>query len=170
MSQSRFSAAWWLRSPHSQTILGRYLRVVRGITFRRERWETPDGDFVDLDFPTVTGKELDYRAPIVLLLHGLEGSAQTGYAKRIYLECARRGIACIGLNFRSCSGEPNKTLRLYHSGETSDASWVISELQRKFPKHKLGAVGVSLGGNVLLKYLGEVGNETPLTAAVQPLP
>ena len=155
-----------MRGAHAQTILGRYLRVVRGITFRRERWNTPDGDFVDVDFPTVSGQTLDYRAPIVLLLHGLEGSARTGYAKRFYLECARRGVACIGLNFRSCSGELNRTLQLYHSGETEDARWVISEIHRKYPKHPLGAVGVSLGGNVLLKYLGEQGENTPLSAAV----
>jgi len=94
-------------------------------------------------------------AALVLLLHGLEGSAQSGYALETYRQLARHGIPAVGLNFRSCSGELNRGARLYHSGETEDTRFVIRTLRARFPDAALGAVGFSLGGNVLVKYLGE---------------
>lgn len=96
---------------------------------------------------------------LVIVLHGLEGSARSGYALESYRRLAAHGIAAVGLNFRSCSGELNRGRRLYHSGETEDLRFVVSTLRRRFPRTRLGAVGVSLGGNVLLKYLGEEGKQ-----------
>lgn len=92
---------------------------------------------------------------LVLLLHGLEGSARSGYALETYRRLAQHGIPAVGLNFRSCSGELNRGVRLYHSGETEDTRFVIRTLRRRFPDARLGVVGFSLGGNVLVKYLGE---------------
>jgi len=99
--------------------------------------------------------------PIVIVLHGLEGSARSGYAIESYRHLRARGITAVGLNFRSCSGELNRGARLYHSGETEDLRFVIGVLRRRLPRAPLGAIGFSLGGNVLLKYLGEEGRRTP---------
>jgi predicted alpha/beta-fold hydrolase len=157
-----FAPAWWLRGRHRQTIGGRYLRPRRGVALRRRRIETPDGDFLDLDFADAL---LPPETPLVLVLHGLEGSARSGYAVETYRRLRAAGIAAVGLNFRSCGGEPNLAPRLYHSGETGDVGHVIESLVREFPGRPLAAIGFSLGGNVLLKYLGEQGAAAPLRAA-----
>ena len=122
--------------------------------------ELPDGDFLDLDWVAkVDGHESGDDSPLVLLLHGLEGSANSGYARQLYREVTVRGLQAVGLNFRGCSGEPNRLPRAYHSGETEDLGYVIGVLHERYPGRALGAVGVSLGGNVLLKYLGEEGKD-----------
>jgi len=121
------------------------------VTLRRERWGTPDGDFLDLDF----GPDPDEGAPLVLLLHGLEGFSTRPYMLHAMDVLAKRGIASVGLNFRGCSGEPNRFPRTYHSGETEDSRLVLETLKDRWPKRLLGALGFSLGGNVLLKLLGE---------------
>jgi uncharacterized protein len=163
-----FHPARWLAGPHAQTVAGRLLRVRRSqASFRRERIELPDGDFVDLDHPadSVAARP---DAPLVLLLHGLEGSARRGYALNVYDELARRGVRAVGLNFRSCSGEPNRGARLYHSGDTSDIEFVLRLLADRHPDTARGAIGFSLGGNALLKLLGEQGStaEALVQAAV----
>jgi predicted alpha/beta-fold hydrolase len=94
---------------------------------------------------------------LAVVLHGLEGSASSGYALETYRRLAAQGIAAVGLNFRSCSGTLNRACRLYHSGETDDLRYVVRTLRARLPHAQLGAVGFSLGGNVLLKYLGEEG-------------
>ena len=157
-----FRAPWWLRSPHAQTIGARMLRRRKPEGIRRERVTTPDNDFLDLDF---AGDFDDPRA-IVLLQHGLEGSALRGYALNVYHELNARGIAAVGLNFRSCSGELNRARRLYHSGETEDTRFIVGMLHDRFPDAAIGAIGFSLGGNALLKYLGEEGAAVRLKCAV----
>ena len=117
----------------------------------RERWELPDGDFLDLDL----GPDPAPDAPLVLLIHGLEGASDRRYMLSVCRELLARGIRPVAMNFRGCSGEMNRLARLYHSGETSDPSWVLARLRRDFPGRRLGALGFSLGGNVLLKLLGE---------------
>jgi predicted alpha/beta-fold hydrolase len=137
------------------------LRSLAGqVPLRRERMDLADGDFLDLDF---TPGPSD--APLVLVLHGLEGSARSGYARQLYRALGTRGVEAVGLNFRSCSGELNRTPRLYHSGETGDLRIVLEALAERFPGRPLGAAGFSLGGNVLLKHLGEAGRDVPLRAA-----
>lgn len=158
-----YRPAWWLPSPHGQTIGGRLLRRHPVPDFHRERVETPDGDFVDLDF--APAPELPASAPLVLLLHGLEGSARRGYAIETYHALRSRGVRAVGLNFRSCSGEPNRTARFYHSGDTADIRLVARLLAERFPRAPLGAVGFSLGGNALLKYLGEERDASLFVAA-----
>jgi predicted alpha/beta-fold hydrolase len=159
-----FHPARWLRGPHAQTMGARQLRrwVLSPLQVRRERWETPDEDFIDLDFgpePAETAQ-----APLVLILHGLEGSSERGYVKGAIRALLERGIASVAMNFRSCSGEPNRQPRFYHSGETEDLHWVLNTLAMRFPDRALGALGFSLGGNVMLKALGE-GRSTPLRGA-----
>jgi hypothetical protein len=117
---------------------------------RRERIATPDRDFVDLDW--LDGSP---QAPLVLLLHGLEGSARSHYMVGLLEEIAARGWRGAALNFRSCSGELNRLPRFYHSGDTGDLDVIVRLLIERDPEARLGAVGVSVGGNVLLKWLGE---------------
>lgn len=158
-----FQAPAWLRGAHAQTIFGRLLRREPPLPFRRERLDTPDGDFVDVDFPELgVGED----APLVLLLHGLEGFARRGYALNVYRELAARGVAAAGLNFRSCSGELNRTARFYHSGDTGDIRHVLAWLRGRWPRRRFAAIGFSLGGNALLKYLGEEGERSLVSAAV----
>jgi predicted alpha/beta-fold hydrolase len=138
------------------------------VSLRRQRVTTPDDDFLDLDW--VESDEIHAGAPasaLVIVLHGLEGSARSGYALEAYRQLAARGMPAVGLNFRSCSGELNRAPRLYHSGETEDLRFVVEMVRARYPDVALGAVGFSLGGNVLLKYLAEAAaaGRTPLAAA-----
>ena len=161
-SPDPFRPAWWLPGPHAQTLGARMLRPKSGLAHRRERWTTVDDDFLDLDFVEGPGLRDDV---LVILLHGLEGSTGSGYMLEIARRLAGNGIASVGVNFRSCSGELNRGRRLYHSGETTDLRWVVNRLREQDPARRLAAAGVSLGGNVLLKYLGENGSSAPLVAA-----
>lgn len=161
-----FRAPGWLAHPHLQTVAGRLLRPRDLTPLERVRVELPDGDFVDLDFAPEPATRVHGPAPLVLLLHGLEGSARRGYAWVTYRELARRGMRGVGLNFRSCSGEPNRLPRFYHSGDTGDLRHVLGWLDERFPGRPRAAVGFSLGGNALLKYLGEEGDGAAVEAAV----
>lgn len=154
-----FAPAWWLPGPHLQAVGARLLRSRDGVRYERERLELPDGDFVDLDWVVeVDGRSPDRDAPLVLVLHGLEGSSSSDYVRSTHRALAQRGLASLALNFRSCSGEPNRLPRFYHSGDTGDAAAVLALLRERFPARQIGAVGFSLGGNVLLKLLGECGD------------
>ncbi|HEX2094389.1 MAG TPA: hydrolase [Longimicrobiaceae bacterium] len=164
-----FRPALGLGNPHLQTIGGRFLRRRHGVALRRERIDTPDGDFLDLDFADseANGWEAPGPAsPLAVVLHGLEGSALSGYVLQTLRELGARGIRRVALNFRTCGGEPNRLARFYHSGETGDLAFVLELLAGRFPEAPLGAVGFSLGGNALLKYLGERGEEALARAAV----
>ena len=147
-----------LQNAHVQTIAGALFRHERGVTFRRTRLDTPDGDFIDVDFADVTELEWDVLgddAPVVLVLHGLEGSAEAGYMFETYRQLARRGIRAVGLNFRSCSGAMNRTNRFYHAGASDDVILVHNWLLSLYPDVAHGIMGFSLGANLTLKYLGE---------------
>lgn len=154
-----FDAPPWCRNPHLQTLLPR-LRVGPALPLRRERLELPDGDFVDLDWaPRAHG-------PIVIVLHGLEGSSRSPYMRGILHALDRQGFRAVAMHFRGCSGIPNRLPRSYHSGETRDFDHVVRTLQQREPETRLAAVGYSLGGNVLLKWLGEEGANAPVQSAV----
>ena len=139
----------WLLGPHAQTI---WPLAIRGPLpdYRRERWETPDGDFIDLDHagPSIS-------AVRVVLFHGLEGNSHSHYARALMRCVAARGWAGTVVHFRGCSGEPNRLPRAYHSGDSAEIDWILRRLAA--PSEVLFAAGVSLGGNVLLKWLGEQG-------------
>jgi predicted alpha/beta-fold hydrolase len=155
---SPFRPARWLPGRHLQTLGARLLRRRGGVRLWRERIELPDGDFVDLDFAVDPARlARDGQRPIVIIVHGLEGSARSKYALEAYRALGRLGIAGVGLNFRSCSGELNRLPRLYHSGDTGDIGFVVRLLGQRYPENRKGAIGFSLGGNALLKHLGEKG-------------
>ncbi|MDG9927863.1 MULTISPECIES: hydrolase [unclassified Pseudomonas] len=157
-----FQPAWWLPSPHLQTLWGSLCRTPPRLDRQRERLWLEDGDFLDLDWHGP--HEAD--APLVLVLHGLTGSSSSHYVLGLQQQLAAQGWASVALNWRGCSGEPNLLPRGYHSGVSEDVLSVVRHLQARRPLAPLHAVGYSLGGNVLLKYLGETGADSGLQAAV----
>jgi len=164
-----FRPAWWAAGPNLQTLAARLLRSSEGPEYRRERLTTPDDDFLDLDW----GPEPSANSPIVLVLHGLEGSATRSYVRNVCRELLLSGIQPAALNFRGCSGEANRALHYYHSGKTDDPAFVLSLLRERYPQRRIGALGFSLGGNVLLKMMGERqkgGRELLDAAAVMSVP
>jgi uncharacterized protein len=150
-----FEPAWWCRNPHLQTVWGPLFRR-RRFALRRERLPTRDGDFVDLDWLDGTQS-----SPLLLVLHGLEGSSRSHYVAGVFHLARGRGWRAVALNFRSCSGELNRRPRFYHAGDTGDVDHVVRALAEREPGLTIGAVGVSLGGNVLLKWLGEQEIDAP---------
>jgi predicted alpha/beta-fold hydrolase len=153
-----FRRTWWLRNRHAQTIWRRVFGRVPQVGYRRVRIETPDGDFLDLDW---LERSLRSERPLAIVLHGLEGSSQAKYVLGVLVEAAVRGWDGVAVNFRSCSGELNRVPRFYHSGETQDLDWIVSSLVARSPHRPLVLIGFSLGGNVLLKWLGERGEKVP---------
>jgi len=146
-----YVAPWWLPGAHPQTILPA-LRPPRAVALVRERWETPDDDFVDVDWAG------DERAPRMLVLfHGLEGGSSSHYARSVAAQAAGSGWRVALPHFRGCSGEPNRLPRAYHSGDSDEIDWMLRRLARA--GKPLHAAGVSLGGNALLKWLGERGED-----------
>jgi uncharacterized protein len=142
----------WLPGGHLQT-LWPLLRQGPLPAYRRERWDTPDGDFIDLDW--VDGPP---GAPLVVLFHGLEGSSRSHYARALMAHLAGAGWSGVVPHFRGCSGEPNRLPRAYHSGDSAEIHWILQRLRARLgPRRPLFAAGVSLGGNALLKWLGEGG-------------
>ncbi|HEX4045917.1 MAG TPA: hydrolase [Gammaproteobacteria bacterium] len=161
MNHSDFKAAWWLRSPHLQTLWPTLCRrPIKNLVITRERFELPDGDFIDLDWVGNNNR------PIVILLHGLEGSIHSSYAKGMLNAIQNQGWRGVFMHFRCCSGEPNRLSRLYHSGETEDIAAVVHAITQREPETPLAAIGFSLGANVLLKWLGETNQQNPLKAAI----
>jgi len=144
---STFKAPFLLRNGHAQTILPVLLPRHVPAEFVRERLELPDGDFLDLDWLRPGANRL------AILAHGLEGSSTQQYIRGLAATLAADGWDALAWNFRGCSGEPNRLPRAYHSGETEDLRAVIVRAARDYPT--LALVGFSLGGNVILKYLGE---------------
>jgi predicted alpha/beta-fold hydrolase len=151
-----YSPAWWIPGGHLQTLWGKLFRRQPQAPTTLERWDTPDGDFVELHRLSANPG-----APHLLLLHGLEGTVRSHYAQGLLNEAARRGWGADLLIFRSCGSEMNRTRRFYHSGETTDTAFVLDRILGEFPTSPLALAGVSLGGNVLLKFLGERGVDLP---------
>ena len=148
-----YVAPWWLPGGHVQTIYARFLNPSPGLLLTRERWETPDNDFIDLDWLD-TGAD---SANLIVLFHGLEGCSSSHYARSLMSRARRLGWRGVVSHFRGCSGEHNRLARAYHSGDASEIDWILRRIKEKNPRVKIYAVGVSLGGNVLLKWLGEQG-------------
>ena len=158
--ESEFHPSRWLRNRHLQTIVPNVLLKRARPPLRRERLEMPDGDFVDIDWTTNQG------GPIVIVLHGLEGSIHSHYAGTIMLRLQQLGYRGALINFRGCSGEPNRLPIGYHSGFTQDLEYFTGLLRKREPDTPLAAVGYSLGGNALLKWLGESENANRLITGV----
>jgi predicted alpha/beta-fold hydrolase len=158
---SPYRAPAWLPGGHAQTIWP-VLRKGAPPPYRRERWDTPDGDFIDVDWlEAMQGTD----APLVVLFHGLEGSSASHYAGALMRALAQRGWAGAVPHFRGCSGEANRLPRAYHSGDSAEIDWILRRQRARFPRRMIFAAGVSLGGNALLKWAGE--QEAAARGAVQ---
>jgi predicted alpha/beta-fold hydrolase len=155
-----FKPAWWLNSGHLQTIFPAIFRRNIPLRTTRERLELPDGDFLDLDW---IGENPD---EIVLILPGLAGSIASHYVQGMMNTVFHHNRTAVIMHFRGCSGEPNRLARSYHSGETQDFSYVIKIIKNRYPAARLSVIGYSLGGNVLLKWLGESITTDMINAAV----
>jgi predicted alpha/beta-fold hydrolase len=148
---SNYRAPVWLPGGHLQTFYAVALPRP-DVTYRREHWELPDGDFIDLDW--LDGPE---GAPLVVLFHGLEGSSNSHYARSLMAAVSRKGWRGAVPHFRGCSGEPNRLPRAYHAGDTQEIAYILGRLRDGNGHAPLYAAGVSLGGNALLRWLGEAG-------------
>lgn len=160
--KSQFSPAWWLPGPHAQTIYPTMFRQVQACINQYERVELPDGDFIDLAWAT---KGLDPQKPLVILLHGLGGSLHSKYIVGQISAYNKLGWRVVFMHFRGASQDPNRLARVYHSGETNDLNFVINLLHQRAPLTPKALVGFSLGGNVLLKWLGENPSQNIIHAA-----
>ena len=160
MSELTYTPAWWVPGGHLQTLWGKLVRRTPEVATRVERWPTADDDEIELhrlDSPPGGGP----RVPRLLILHGLEGTIRSHYVRGILAAARTYGWAADVLIFRGCGPEMNRTARMYHSGETTDLDHVVRRLARDNPEQPLVAIGFSLGGNVLLKWLGELGSGVP---------
>jgi predicted alpha/beta-fold hydrolase len=166
---TEFAPAWFLPGPHFQTVWGRLARPRRLVSLRREIIETPDGDELVLDHVDSPSPQSVH----FILMHGLEGSSYSVYMQGILSVIARHGHSATAINFRSCARDPrhivrmlpNRRPRFYHSGDTGDFDFVARTLSARMPHRRLVAFGGSLGGNVLLKWLGEHPGQTLVSAA-----
>lgn len=153
-----YVAPWWLPGGHSQTIWpALYARRVVGPQpqYRRERWATPDADFIDVDW-LIGPPPAPSAQPLLVLFHGLEGSSRSHYAEAFAGWARARGMAFAVPHFRGCSGELNHGPRAYHSGDFEEIGWILARM-RQHHAGPIVAVGVSLGGNALLRWVEEMG-------------
>lgn len=158
-----YRAPWWLPGGHLQTLYAALVAPRPRVRYRRERWDTPDGDFVDIDWLATFNTQRNHTVPrtsetppLVVLFHGLEGCSRSPYAHALMAAVANAGWKGGVVHFRGCSGSANRLPRAYHSGDSAELDWMLRRLRQAHPG-PLYAAGVSLGGNVLLKWLGEQG-------------
>jgi predicted alpha/beta-fold hydrolase len=158
IEESDFKPAWWLRSAHLQTIWPSLFRPRRPLKVTWERLQLADGDFIDLAWRRAQG-------PLVLMLHGLEGSLESHYAFPMLERLGQAGFSAVFMHLRGCGREPNRLARSYHSGATEDLAEILSQLDARGERPE-ALLGISLGGNLLLKYLGETGSQALTRSAV----
>ena len=146
----------WLRNGHSNTMASfLYRQGVDDPFYQRTRIDTPDQDFLDLDFAQVGSHNL------IIVLHGLEGSSGSGYIKTMVRAIHHKGWDALVVNMRGCSGEPNRTYSSYHSGKSDDLDTVVKYVLENYHYHRIGILGFSLGGNITLRYMGEQRTQVP---------
>jgi predicted alpha/beta-fold hydrolase len=154
-----FSPNFLLRNKHFNTAYRYYFSRIK-INFSRKRMHTKDGDFLDLDFSAVNSSK------VIVAIHGLEGSSNSTYIQLLTKKMNDSNYDVIAVNLRSCSGEPNNLLSSYHSGKSEDLVEVIQYIKNNFDYKSIYVVGYSLGGNITLKYMGEVGANSIVKKAV----
>jgi predicted alpha/beta-fold hydrolase len=157
MMSVQYRAPGWAPGGHAQTLLAAISAARPAVSYRRETWDSPDGDFISTDFAQPEPDAAD--APVLVLFHGLEGSAKSHYARSLMHQAVVRGWRALVVHFRGCGGQPNRRPRAYHSGDSDEADWILRAVSARWPAARLHAVGVSLGGNVLSKWLGERGED-----------
>ena len=141
-----YEAPRWLPGGHLQTIYAYCLRQTTKFTYRRERWETPDGDFIDLDWLDSSSDDIN----LLVMFHGLEGCSRSHYAVSLMNQLCCEGRLGVVPHFRGCGGEINRLPRGYHAGDSAELDWILRGLKKEQPKKRLQVVGISMGGNDLL--------------------
>lgn len=162
VAEEAYSAPFWLPSGHLQTIYPAAFTAKQQVKYRRERWELDDGDFMDVDWlenddKGLKNKDSENNTPTVVLFHGLEGSSHSHYALALMANLQAKGWRGVVVHFRGCSGENNRLPRAYFAGDSADIEMALSRVKKTVGNAPVYAVGVSLGGNALLKWLGESG-------------
>ena len=159
-----YRAPRWLPGGHLQTIYAALATPCPTVDFQRQRWDTPDGDFIELDWiasAQTTSVAADpppnqtQTQPLLVLFHGLEGNSSSPYARALMAAARDAGMRGVVVHFRGCGGEINRLPRAYHSGDSPEIDWILRRLRQAHGNAPLYACGVSLGGNALLKWLGE---------------
>ncbi|CAH0534551.1 hypothetical protein VST7929_02495 [Vibrio stylophorae] len=156
-----FTPAKGLSNCHVQTLLPRLLHRKPSFSPLWQTWSTPDGDTLELAW----AGEPKAKQPMAILFHGLEGSFDSPYAHGLLAALKAQGWCALMLHFRSCGRSLNQQFQSYHAGDTRDIRWVIEQLNERYLPSHMVAIGVSIGGNMLLNYLAEQGSDTPLCAA-----
>jgi uncharacterized protein len=151
--KSSYRPPWWFKNLHLQTIYPSGFRKIKDVKYQRERINTSDGDFLDLDWSNVSSNQL------VIAIHGMESSSTSSYMLGIARALNKSGIDFVAMNLRGCSGEQNRAVGAYHSGRTDDIETTVSHVVKDNRYQEIFLVGFSLGGNMLLKYLGEQGDK-----------
>jgi uncharacterized protein len=149
-----YHAPGWLPGGHLQTLYPALFLRGPDLPYRRERWELDDGDFLDVDW-----MDGDRGTPLVVVFHGLEGSSRSPYAKKLMAHARQRGWRGAVIHFRGCSGEPNRLPRAYFAGDSAEIQTALQRIRSASAVPAMHAVGISLGGNALLKWLGESGGQ-----------
>lgn len=158
MSDIDYKPVWWATNKHLNTIIPNKIRLFEDFQWVREKIETPDNDFLHLDWSAITQIPTD---TIVVLVHGLEGSSKSGYIRGMAKQVNSIGLDAVALNLRSCSGEMNQQLNMYHSGKIDDLETALKHVNSKGYKQVI-LIGFSLGGNLVLLYTGKKGSTSPI--------
>jgi predicted alpha/beta-fold hydrolase len=161
--ESLFKPAWWLSNAHAQTVYASMRHPVQAPIDKVEKIDLPDGDFLDLAWSTAN---LPDDSPLIIILHGLGGCVNSSYVARFMNAFNQQGWRAVLMHFRGAGKEINRLPRAYHSGDTGDLDFLIQTLNIREPDTKKAIVGVSLGGNVLLKWLGEQKAHSKVQTAV----
>lgn len=155
MKEAFYKAPWWIPGGHLQTILPAETFPRPRISYRREIWTTPDDDILAVDWSTPEPQSK--QVPVVVHFHGLEGSSRSHYAEALMAEVAARGFRGIVIHYRTCGGQDNRKLRAYFSADAKELDWELEKIKKMFPKAAIWCMGVSLGANNLLYWLGTRG-------------
>ncbi|MHB0992722.1 MAG: hydrolase [Burkholderiales bacterium] len=147
-----YKPTFWLLGGHLQTLYPYFFAPRPKLAYRRERWELPDGDFLDLDWMDNAAEQ-----PLLVVFHGLEGDSRGYYVLALMQQAQLLGWRGVAVNFRGCSGEPNRLPRAYFAGDSAEIGYVLTRLRRQFPHDTMFSAGFSLGANALLLWLGEQG-------------
>lgn len=161
--ESEFKAAWWLSNPHAQTIYSSLKRPEKARVDKMEEITLPDGDFLNLAWSTANLAE---DAPLIIILHGLGGCINSSYVARFMHAFNQQGWRAVLMHFRGAGHKPNRLPRAYHAGDTEDLNYLMQLLAQREPATKKVIVGISLGGNVLLKWLGETEPQSQIFCGV----
>lgn len=156
-----YRSVWWALNSHVHTVVSSQFLSTKSVQCSRVEVATPDDDFLELDII-----KADSGKPVVALFHGLEGSTERFYIRNLMFELQKAGFSCVAMNFRGCGLRLNRQKRFYHSGETSDYKTLFDWIAAEFPGTPIYAAGFSLGGNALIKSLGELGSNHPISKAV----